>query len=89
MEREEEKEMGEVDDLIKRVEKLEKANAKLCMEINEADKTPRTPVRRFRCPHCKTSFHIKRCVDSQWRRYMPPAFCPGCGRPTKEEACGK
>ena len=79
MGREEEEEMGEVEDLKGRVEKLERANARLCMEINEADRTPRTPVRRFRCPHCKTSYHIKRCVDSQWRRFMPPRYCPGCG----------
>ena len=56
MGREEEEEMGEVEDLKGKVEKLERANARLCMEINEADRTPRTPVRRFMppryCPGC-------------------------------------
>lgn len=80
--------MGEVDDLKRRVEGLERANARLCMEINEQD-APRKPVRRFRCPYCKTSFHIRRCVDSQWLRYMPPAYCPKCGKPTEEEPCGR
>lgn len=51
--------------------------------------TPRTPVRRFKCQHCGVSFHIRRCVDSQWRRFMPPRFCPGCGKEAKEGPCAR
>ena len=77
--------MGEIEDLKGRVEKLERANARLCMEINEADRTPRTPVRRFRCPHCKTVFHIQRNNNGHYVRYMPPAYCPGCGSSTEKK----
>ena len=47
--------------------------------------TSKAPVRRFRCPHCKTVFHIQRNNNGHYVRYMPPAYCPGCGSSTEKK----
>lgn len=51
--------------------------------------TTRTPVRRFKCARCGTAFHIMRCDNGHYVRYMPPKYCPGCGEPVKEETCSR
>lgn len=43
-------------------------------------------LRYFRCPHCEKKFYIKHNeTNSQWRRFMPPRFCPGCGHKIEGE----
>ena len=43
-----------------------------------AFKVPRKQGKNFTCPNCGGCYHIKR-KKGDWMRYMPPAYCPGCG----------